>query len=645
MCDIHGKKLQYFCLHHEKYCCQRCKHKDHELHPCECLHVRDVYDRLQLEMEEHIQDLVRLRDRGKRIIDGSYQRNLLYRVNDEEIHLDRFYKDMKKKLKETKMKIKAFTADELSEHLRGQLHMFVTKPAPNKFAKNDQPKDMVHQLKNVKRQIHAANSLLYSLPNYIEVTVDPKFMKLLSYNGDPVVIRGRPKFMSYDQVSSDEEYNDADADEVNLFEFSESGVNGDAGSEKETIEEKNRRLRTYKARETVRSEPIYIDDRDEKGTEKSDEVVNGVLKWHNNAPSFTLSGTTTKPAQNSLTGAKRQNKYEKQIAAAKERLKLPPVSLTPQPVKNRRDQIITKLSSKSEPDDVVSDKPIRKLFLRHGKNTKFVVKEKFQLDGCEDALILKDSVILSLIDRVQKRDRKTMKLVVEMKLTNCSSMCAISGSNTQLAVLQLQKCITVLDTLFGLSVMYKIKIQQPYIDLCHVRNTDNGPYHPSYVFAALYKGFSKQPVNCVDIVQAKATHRPGRPPQFDVNAAEVNLTFSGQKIREIHGIGGFSDGHVILGTGDAVVCVNDSGKLVWKTPVPRSVSGILCTKSLIYVCVQDEKKIVTMNKAGFFTEENVIPDLEVIPCRLSANWDTMLVKDFKSKRWASVVFKHGLFLV
>lgn len=647
MCDIHGKKLEYFCLKHEGYYCRRCKNKDHEVHPCECLHVRDVYDRLQLEMEENIQDLIRLRDRSKRILDGSYQRNLLYRVNDEEIHLDRFYRDMKKKLKETKMKIKAFTADELSELLRQQLHGFMSKPIPVKFTRIDKPKEMVNQLKDVKKQIQAANLLFYSLPNYIEVTVDSKFMKLLTYNGDPVVIRGRPKYLSYNQVSSDEEYNDANDENDLLFEKESDQMNGNVDN-KDDFDEKNRRLVTFKAKQKDRI-PDYYHDVDDKGTERTEEnsdslAFSGVLKWQNNAPSFTLTGTTTRPAQNSLKSARLPNKWEKQIAAAKERMKLPPVSLTPQPVKNRRSQIFQN-SSKSVPDDALTDKPMKKLFLRNAKSSKYIIKDKTQLDGCEDALILKESLILSLGNKVQKRDRKGVKLIVEMKLAYCSTMCVIRGSDTQIAVLQLQKCINVLDTLYGLSVLYKIKIQQAYVDFCHIGSTDDGPHHPSYVFAAVYKGYARQPVNCVDIVQARETRRPGRPPVYEILAKELNIAKDGFTITEIYGISGFEDGHIVMGIGDAVICVNESGRLVWRRPVPRSVSGVLCTKSLIYVCVQDEKRVVTFNKGGFVTDENVITDIGLIPCKLSANWDTLLVKDFKTKKWALILFKHGLFII
>lgn len=639
MCDIHGKKLEYFCLNHDSYCCRKCKITLHELQPCECLHVRDVYDRLQLEMEEKIQDFVQLRDRSQRILDGSYQRNLLYRVEDEEKHLEKFYKDMKKKFKETKMKIKAFTAEELSEHLRGQLHALIDKHVPVKFHKIDRPEDMLCQLKNVKKQIHSANALLYSLPNYIEIAVDTQFMKLLTYNNDPIVIKGRPKYMTW--VSSDDETDAADE----LAEIFENDDHAQAEDGQIHGKPKQNGGRVIKAGKEVftKSAPVkkfgYLADGSESGPHS------GVLKWHNNAPAFSVSASGPKQPLTNTKKERPPNKYEKQIEAVKNRMRMPPISRTPEVVRNIRERFQNKKTSRSVPDDVLTDRPVKKLFLKHEKSSKFKVKERFQLDGCEDAIVLRDCIVLSLGDKLQKRDRKTLKLGIEMKLTNCSTFCAISGAPTHVAVIQLQKCITVLDTQFGISVIYKIKFKQDYLDFCHIGTTDDGPHHPSYVFAAIYKGHPNQPVNCVDIIQAKPTHRPGRPPMFDIKAQELVIDAAGYRPKVIHGIGGFPDRHVVLGTGDAVVCVNEAGKLVWKTPVPREVSGVLCTKSYVYACLQDEKKIVTFNKGGFVTEEDVIPNLDIIPCKVSANWDIMLVKDFKTKAWVSVIFKQGLFIV
>lgn len=633
MCDLHGKRLEYYCLHHGVDCCRKCKIKLHEIQPCECLHVRDVYDRLQLEMEEKIQELIKLRDRSQRILDGSYQRSLLYRVNDEETHLDKFYKDMKKKFKETKMKIKAFTADELSGHSREQLNTLISKSVPEKFSRSDRPQEMQHQLKHAKKQIHNANALLYSLPNYIEVNVDPHFMKLLTYNNDPIVIRGRPKYMT--QVSTDEEMEGIDDDEV--YENEDDTEQITLGTK--TLKKNADRSHKASNEQSSKSAP----ERNLNSLEDDEGHRTGVIKWHNNMPAFSVSASGTRPAAISLKNERLPNKYEKQIMEAKKRLAMPPISRTPEAVRNIRERINAKKTSRSMPDDVLTDKPVKKLFLKHSKSSKFKVKERFQLQGCEDAIVLKDSMVLSLGDKVQKLDRKTMKLAVEMKLANCSTLCAITDTPAQVAVIQLQKCITVLDTQFGLSVVYKIKIKQDYVDFCHIGNTDDGPRHPSYLFAAIYKGFPNQPVKCVDVVQAKHTRRPGRPPVFDIKTTELDM--SGFKPNIIYGIGGFNDGHFVLGTGEAVVCVSEAGKLVWKTPVSREVSGILCTKSYIYACLQEEKKVVIFNRAGFVTDENVIPNLDIIPCKVSANWDIMLLKDFRTKAWVSIVFKHGLFIV
>ena len=629
ICERHGKQLEYFCLHHGNHCCRTCKVKSHSDDDCECLHVCDVYDRLQLDMEEKIQDLVQLRDRSQRIVDGSYQRKLFYRVNNEEKHLDQFYTDMKAKFKETRLKIKAFTPEELSETLRDKLQSLFGEQLPTQLDRNDRPQDMQQQLKDATLLIRNANRLMYSLPNYIEIAVDQRFVKLLTYSDDPIVIIGRPKNRT--QISTDDEMDivyELNGDDSNRSRRkkpdSQNGPIYESGKE-------HLSTRLVSRKDTLDSTTA---DDGQGEISAHDEV----LKWYNNAPVFSRAASRTK-----LNNTRSPNKYERQIEVAKKKRSMPPLPRTPETVRTVRERIANKNSSRSMPDNVLTNNPVKKLFLSHVKSSKFKIKERVQLDGCEDAIVLKDSVILSLGNKLQKLDRKTLKLSVEMKLTNCSTLCAIMDSHTQVAVIQLRKCITVLDTQFGLSVVYKIKIRQGYLDFCHIGNTEEGPRHPSYLFAAIYKGFPKLQVNCVDVVQAKVTHRPGRPPVFDAKAIEVMLP--GGRPSLISGLGGFPDRHIVLGTGDAVICINESGKLVWKTAVPREVSGILCTKSYIYACLQDEKKVVIFNKCGFVTDEDVIPNLNIIPCKISANWDIMLLKDFKTKTWMSIIFKHGLFIV
>lgn len=238
-------------------------------------------------MEEKIQEFLQLRDRSQRILDGSYQRNLLYRLNDEESHLDKFYKDMKKKFKETKLKIKAFTSDELSDTVREQLNALFAKSVPVKFGRNDRPQDMQQQLKSVKKQIHNANTVMYSLPNYIEIAVDPKFINLLTYNSDPIVIRGRPKYMA--QVSTDDEMeviDDAD-------DFSETEEDLNKQHVKTEEERKGRSYMVGRNPNTSRSAPEREPHILANGDDNEALAYSGVLKWYNNAPAFSMSASGT----------------------------------------------------------------------------------------------------------------------------------------------------------------------------------------------------------------------------------------------------------------------------------------------------------------------------------------------------------------
>ena len=642
MCDIHGKKLEYFCLNHEDYYCRQCKLSNHDDYTCECIHVRDMYDRLQIEMEEHTQDLSGLRERCKRIMDGSFQRNLMYRVKDEEGHLDKFYKEMKRKLKETLAKVKAFTADTLSNDSLKILQNFVSKSNPVKFTRKDSPREMWFQLKNVKRQIQNARQMLYGLPNYIEISIDPNFMKCLTYNGDPVIIRGRPKYVA--NVSSDEELEDEEAVTAVVYEEDSAGriFNGDENTisniESETSDnQRGRKLVNAFGPARVKAP---ITRRKSNGLGVDFARPNKAVKEDANLKPAQLGVYRDRPNSHQST-----HKYASKVAAMRERMErgIPAVSTTPDTVKRLREAVPPNVT-RSLPDIERSKRRPRSLGRRIEKKGKYTIQNKLELEDCVDVVAVKDGIVLSLGNLIQKRDKKTMKIISEMKLSHAGNMCPIHGTNF-IAVLQEKKCITLINTVKGLSIVYRIRIEKDYSELCHVETTDSGPVHPSFVFAAMYRSAENLPINAVDIVQARETKRPGRPPMFEASVSNVPLYMQGSEVQKILGISAFSDGKIVFGVPNALVCVTRTGKFLWKVALQRDISGVFCTSNYVYACVQDQRKIMTLNKMGYITEDNIIPDLDVIPCRISAYWDFMTVKDFKSKTWVSVLFKYGVFVL
>ena len=641
MCDIHGKRLEYFCLNHEDYYCRRCKFEKHDEYTCECIHVRDMYDRLQIEMEEQTQDLSGLRDRCRRIMDGSFQRNLMYRVKDEEQHLDKFYKEMKRKLKETLAKVKAFTAETLSNDALKILQAFVSKSNPVKFTRKDSPREMWFALKNVKRQIQNSRQMLYGLPNYIELSIDPNFMKCLTYNGDPVIIRGRPKYVA--EVSSDDEVEDED-DELNVAVIEEDrsrlALNGDwddsiMGSETSG----NRKLR--KQENGFGPARVRAPMKRRKSNGLGVDFAQPGKAFKDGARLDVAQFSVFRDRPNLHQSP---HKYAEKVAAMRERAEkgIPPPSSTPDNVKRLREKFPAK-ATKSLPDIGRNLRP-RSLGRRVEKKGKYTVQSRIELGDCIDTVVVKDGIVLSMGNTIQKRDRKTLKIISELKLSHAGKMCPVHGTNN-IGVMQYKKCIAIINTVKGLSIVYRFNIGKAYDDFCYVETVDTGPIHPSYVFAATFQIAENLPINSIDIIQARETKRPGRPPMFGMVASNIPLDIQGIETQKILGISAFSDGKIVVGVPKALVCVTKTGKFLWKVAVQQDISGVFCTSNCVYACVQDQRKIITLNKMGYITDDNIIPDLDAFPCRISAYWDCMLVKDFKSKAWVSVVWKYGVFIL
>ena len=640
MCDIHGKRLEYFCMNHEDYYCRKCKIDKHDDYPCECIHVRDMYDRLQIEMEEQSQDLSGLRERCKRIMDGSFQRNLMYRVKDEEDHLDKFYKEMKKKLKETYVKVKAFTAEALSNDSLKILQTFVSRSNPVKFTRKDSPREMWFALKNVKKQIQSARQMLYGLPNYIEISIDPNFMKCLTYNGDPVIIRGRPKYVA--EVSSDEEIEQED-------DIADALLDDDGGGEifSNTIDSSNtkqgnnnRNVRTIVNAFGPNRVKAPLKRQKSNGLGVDFAKPNKTIKRDANLQSTQFGVYRDRPNSHQTP-----HKYASRVAAMKERFEkgIPPISTTPDAVKKIRETVPLK-GTKSLPDIDKVKQRSQSIGRKTEKKGKYILQNKMELEDCSDVVVVKDGIVLSSANSIRKIDKKTMKIISELKLVHSGAMCPVHATNL-IAVLQEKKCITLINTVKGLSIVYRVRVEKDYNEFCHVDTVDSGPIHPSFIFAATFRSADNLPINAIDVIRARETKRPGRPPMFEATVSNIPLYVQGIEVQKIFGISAFSDGKIVFGAPSALVCVTQTGKFLWKVAMQRDVSGVFCTSNFVYACVQDQRKIVTLNKMGYITDDNIIPNLDVIPCRISAFWDCLLVKDFKSKAWVSVLFKYGVFVL
>jgi hypothetical protein len=199
-------------------------------------------------------------------------------------------------------------------------------------------------------------------------------------------------------------------------------------------------------------------------------------------------------------------------------------------------------------------------------------------------------------------------------------------------------------------VVYKINTTKPYSNICFVESftgNPNGLPDPCYTFAAVYTDTSsakrRHYTEKVDLVKAKATTVSQRVPRYDARVDAFDLTpFD---ISGISGIGVvWSDGklNVILGCTTKILCVVRSKTRIekkWEIPIRKAATDVVCVKPKVYVCVQDEGRIMLVDKDGNIENENVLESiLQCRPHKLSVCDDNLLVKSFEETRWRNLVF-------
>ena len=203
--QIHEDKFkEYFCFHHQELYCPDCIIDKHTTSPCYSRNSKDSVT----EVKKHINDLVgqlRLQDeRATRItnskVAAAHTDDLLQKVWEVEHMLDRFHKNMKKKLQDAKTQIenatKILPADK--DHLK-TVHSLIlqTKRLVEDKLRSANTKtqegqnDILRLWKPLDGEVRHFGTVLYVVekrPFCVNVQADDSFMGLLSLNQEPVVV-------------------------------------------------------------------------------------------------------------------------------------------------------------------------------------------------------------------------------------------------------------------------------------------------------------------------------------------------------------------------------------------------------------------------------------------------------------------------
>lgn len=287
------------------------------------------------------------------------------------------------------------------------------------------------------------------------------------------------------------------------------------------------------------------------------------------------------------------------------------------------------------------------------QNVDYEVQESgdIELPACTDVKLFETYVVLTMGEKIMKLDIETKETIEELKLPYAGRMCAIRKSSC-VGVIQTNSSITVIKTDPHLKVLYTIKTKKAYTDICHVETHVNTPRNvpdTSFTFGLVYTDIScdkgKRYDEKIDIVKAAATTTANKHRIPEYNSSVEAFHVKPFDISGISGIGVVWSGgklKLILGCVGNIVCLEQSESKItkaWSIPIRKAATDVVCVKNLAYICVQDERRVVLVDKDGKVVCENVLEGLmECRPHRLSVFADTLLVKLFDESKWKSVVF-------
>ena len=268
-----------------------------------------------------------------------------------------------------------------------------------------------------------------------------------------------------------------------------------------------------------------------------------------------------------------------------------------------------------------------------------VEKSSFVLEHCFDIVIMDEWIIATVGDSVQKRDRKRLTYRQAITIDNASFLRKI-GETSEVAVLQRYVCITVLETNPNMYVLYRIAIDRPYTDICYLESIYGMPPgcpDPSPVFVGCYSKRETYLMECIELIVAKKTKFPGRPPYYTLAARTLAESGRGKqrsRFRGARSVCSFQNRFVVVGAAVGVTCIDKSGNLIWTVDMYNQVVYVMSFRTLVFVIIEGENRITTVGHSGLVITENALPPGKVAPEKFTAHDETMMVKHRNADKWS-----------
>lgn len=614
VCEKHIQKFkEYFCFHHRALLCSDCIIEGHTCSPCSCGSLEDSIHEVRLQIKELVAKLRLQEERVQRMMDSkiatSHSDELLRKITEVEKTLIKFYKLMKSKLKASKQQVLESTKVSQSEreHLL-TLHSLISKTRQHVetvIQPERKRKDAVNEilgiwtpLEHETQNFDQALDDIETRPYCVSVSTDQTFLDFISYDKIPLTVST----------------------------------------------EKSRELQaTTPTKQTTlpRSEKegfvVEVEPATPKGV-RSPEMT-----------SISSPGIIRKTITLATPVSMGQKLYDKRPATHEEatprRMRSRQISPS-RAIGNRRSQTYSSVFPKVAMGDLISRETGK-----HVRGTEMKLKGMEELSNfempCGDIVLL-DNYLITITETAIQKFTLDYRFVESIHIRCPWRMCAIRDT-TNVAVNHNTRFISIVGTYPSLQVLYRIETEKPYSQVCHMRTQviedrfGRTKYHEHFALSHT----TDLRHDCVDLLKISYDKNPFSnftPSQITKLVPLRTKTIIGSDkqatVRSPNSLAATSDGkRLIIGAESAVVCVRKTGDVVWTRPVVKFVSCVCCEKGLVYVCIQNERKLMVMDEGGNNLFENILPlGCSIVrPNRVSVEHGQMIVREFSEKDWKSVV--------
>lgn len=627
LCEKHIQKFkEYFCFAHRELLCSDCVIEGHTKSPCSCGSLQDSIMEVRLQIKELLGKLRLQEERAKRIMESqvatSHSEELVRKINEVEKMLLKFHKTMKSRLKEAKQKVveatKISQADKnhLStvQSLISKTKKHIEEMIHSKIAKNPEGASEIlavwTPLEKETQNFDLSLDDIETRPYCVNIKADEGFLDFISYDKNPLTVTNeseekmpatptkepRAPGTQYPIADSPDQEVDAITKHVRITENTTGAAIPSPMSIRRTIS-----LSSPPTKHGGYQQKLYIDKR----------PVTQDLPLSPNFP----SSNRQSPTRTIL--------------------------------KQRTSQAFPKVAT----GDLVKRDTGRTF-----NNTDMKLKgihevSNFELP-CGDILMI-DGHLITITETAIQKFSLDYKYLEGLSVRCPWRMCALKDT-TNVAVNHNTRFISIVATSPSLNVIYKIETEKPYSGICHMKTAivedrfGRVKYHEHFALSHT----TDLRVDCIDILTVVYDRNPFS--NFQPNQTtkilpnRTKLLIGSDKcsvVRSPNSMAATTSGkRLIIGAESAVVCVKKTGDIIWTRPVAKFVASVCCDRGLVFVCIENERKLMVLDEAGNHLYENIFPlGCNIArPNRVSVERNLMLVREFSESDWKSSVHVFAL---